>query len=371
MAGPSCPRRRRARERSERRRRRRLASLARRRARSPSPLWRSSPPSSSARLVIVFSDPDTLEAWSEFFSDPVGRALGVVGRRVRRLLRAVRLVARTAPTPISRTLVEATPLLFAGLSVALAFRAGLFNIGAAGQLMMGATAAAYVGFNFDLPAVIHLPLALAAGFAGGMVVGRHRRVPQGPDRRPRGDLARSCSTSSPSSCSTTSSASRRFQRPGPRRPDHPAGADESARLPELPGPFDVHAGAPAGPGGRRRRVVAARALDGRLPDARRRHQPATRPGRGHERRRARTCWRWRSPAGSPGWPAPSNLLGRPSYSLTGGFYAEIGFDAIALALVGRSKPGGVVGRRVALRRPEGRVDRDAGGHRHARSTSSW
>ncbi len=46
--------------------------------------------------------------------------------------------------------------------------------------------------------------------------------------------------------------------------------------------------------------------------------------------------------GLAGLAGTANVLGRPSFSVSGGFYQQIGFDAIALALVGRSKPGGVV-----------------------------
>ena len=74
--------------------------------------------------------------------------------------------------PLSETLVSATPLIFTGLSVALAFRAGLFNIGAEGQLYIGALFAIIVGFSFaGLPWFIHLPLAVLAGFAGGALWG--------------------------------------------------------------------------------------------------------------------------------------------------------------------------------------------------------
>lgn len=73
---------------------------------------------------------------------------------------------------VSETLVAATPLLLAGLSVALAFRAGLFNIGGEGQLYIGGMTALIVGFSFTgLPMVIHLPLALIAGFIGGAAWG--------------------------------------------------------------------------------------------------------------------------------------------------------------------------------------------------------
>ncbi|MCC6728460.1 MAG: ABC transporter permease [Chthonomonadales bacterium] len=71
-------------------------------------------------------------------------------------------------TALFRTLARATPLLLSGLAVALALRAGLFNIGAEGQLLCGALAAGWVGFALPpLPAAVHLPLALLAGAAAG------------------------------------------------------------------------------------------------------------------------------------------------------------------------------------------------------------
>lgn len=80
-----------------------------------------------------------------------------------------------SPRAISETLVWATPYVLAGLSVSLAFRGGLFNIGAEGQLAIGALAAAWAGHwlpkvvGADLPAVLHVPATLLAGaFAGGL-----------------------------------------------------------------------------------------------------------------------------------------------------------------------------------------------------------
>lgn len=70
---------------------------------------------------------------------------------------------------IAGTLLQATPIMIAGLGVCLAFRGGAFNIGAEGQLYMGGFAAAWVGFTFaGLPAIVHVPLGLlAAALAGG------------------------------------------------------------------------------------------------------------------------------------------------------------------------------------------------------------
>ncbi|HEX5838914.1 MAG TPA: ABC transporter permease [Anaerolineales bacterium] len=74
---------------------------------------------------------------------------------------------------LSETAVWATPYIFAGLAVALAFKGGLFNIGAEGQLALGATFSALIGYalpgwlGYDIPAIIHLPLAVIVGMAMG------------------------------------------------------------------------------------------------------------------------------------------------------------------------------------------------------------
>jgi len=72
-------------------------------------------------------------------------------------------------SPISETLVYATPLILAGLSVTLAFRAGLFNIGAQGQILMSAALAGYIGFAWNLPAVLHIVVAIVGGIIGGAI----------------------------------------------------------------------------------------------------------------------------------------------------------------------------------------------------------
>jgi simple sugar transport system permease protein len=71
------------------------------------------------------------------------------------------------------TLGKSTPLVLSGLAVAVGLRAGLFNIGAQGQLLSGALAAAWAGVTFDgLPGFIHIPVALIVGaFFGSIVAG--------------------------------------------------------------------------------------------------------------------------------------------------------------------------------------------------------
>jgi general nucleoside transport system permease protein len=69
------------------------------------------------------------------------------------------------------TLVATTPLILTSLAVAIPFHAGLFNIGAEGQFMMGALCGALVGIYVDLPPVIHPIVVIMAGVAGGMLWG--------------------------------------------------------------------------------------------------------------------------------------------------------------------------------------------------------
>ncbi|MHB1455730.1 MAG: ABC transporter permease [Armatimonadota bacterium] len=72
---------------------------------------------------------------------------------------------------IGDTLSKSTPLIITGIAIALGLRAGLFNIGAEGQLLMGALAAAWVGYAIDITAFIHIPLCMAAGMTTGALWG--------------------------------------------------------------------------------------------------------------------------------------------------------------------------------------------------------
>jgi len=130
-------------------------------------------------LLIGFTDPTVQSTLGYFFSRPTdflqafGRSVGgsysslfqgaVYNFRVDGFAAGIR--------PLTETLNYSVPLIAAGLGVALAFRVGLFNIGARGQMLVAAGAAGWVGFSFDLPLAVHLPLALLAGIAGGAVWG--------------------------------------------------------------------------------------------------------------------------------------------------------------------------------------------------------
>ena len=79
---------------------------------------------------------------------------------------------RRAFNPFFESLVAATPYIYGGLAVALGFRAGLFNIGVEGQLFVGALCATFVGYALTgLPAILHLPLTVLAGALGGALWG--------------------------------------------------------------------------------------------------------------------------------------------------------------------------------------------------------
>ena len=122
-------------------------------------------------LVMIVTDPEILPYWAAFFRNP-GNALSVSWNAVSDAYIALFRGAFGSTNAISETIVNATPLIFAGLGFALAYRAGLFNIGGEGQILGGATLATWVGFTFDgLPAVLLLPLALVGGIVGGAIWG--------------------------------------------------------------------------------------------------------------------------------------------------------------------------------------------------------
>lgn len=130
-------------------------------------------------ILIVLTDPGVRAASLYFFTRPADtfQAIGssVSGTYVALFQGSIYNFGRptflTGIKPFTDTLTFATPLIAAGLGVAVAFRVGLFNIGGQGQILIAAALAGWVGFSFDLPWGIHLVLALVAGIVGGAVWG--------------------------------------------------------------------------------------------------------------------------------------------------------------------------------------------------------
>jgi general nucleoside transport system permease protein len=141
-------------------------------------------------LVIVFSNEHALNTWASFFRNPTAAfaaswtavreayyalftgALGSPSEIVRSLASGDIERIQGALFPLSETIVTATPLIFVGLSVAVGFRAGLFNIGAEGQMNVGAIVGSVAGFTLtSLPGPIHLVVMILASVAGGMAWG--------------------------------------------------------------------------------------------------------------------------------------------------------------------------------------------------------
>ena len=121
-------------------------------------------------VLIIIGDEDVTSTAGYFFAAPldtISAALTAVGEAYKALI----VGAVGGVTPIAESLTQATPLICGGLAVSLAFRTGLFNIGAQGQLILGAMFAAWVGFTWNLPVVVHLLVAILAGLVGGAIWG--------------------------------------------------------------------------------------------------------------------------------------------------------------------------------------------------------
>lgn len=137
-------------------------------------------------LVLMFTDQEVYKALGEGrVFEALGQAFGnlaraygalyegALGNPIKILTAIGRWMTGEGLKPVlsavrgpSDSLVQSVPYIFAGLAVALGFRAGLFNIGAEGQIGVGWMAAVVVGFYFaGLPAVVLLPLAIIVGAA--------------------------------------------------------------------------------------------------------------------------------------------------------------------------------------------------------------
>jgi len=126
-------------------------------------------------VLIVFTDPDVQAATGYFFSRPadlfqaIGRSIG--GAYSALFQGSVFNWKRDGfidqIKPLTETLTFATPLIAAGLGVALAFRVGMFNIGGRGQIIIAAAVAGWISWSFPMPFFIHMLVCVVGAIVGG------------------------------------------------------------------------------------------------------------------------------------------------------------------------------------------------------------
>ncbi|WP_019148317.1 ABC transporter permease [Timonella senegalensis] len=242
--------------------------------------------------------------------------------------------------PITETLTAATPLIFAGLGLGIGFRSGIFNIGAQGQVVLGAVVSAYFGFAFNLPVVLHLIVAIIGGFlAGGLWAGiaGFLKARFGANEVIVTIMLNSIAGFLMSYLLTTTA----FMRPGSNNPVSQRVAD-TAMFPKLLGQdFRLHWGfvlallaAVAVWWLMERSVLGYRfRAVGFNPDA------ARTAGIKVERM---YLYVMLVAGGLAGMGGVSQTLGTEGV-LQEGVAGSIGFDAITVALLGRSRPAGIVG----------------------------
>ncbi len=119
-------------------------------------------------IIIVVTDP---VVWAAFREGGFTAGLAAMWNSVAAAYGALFAGSLGDAGAISESLVASTPYIFAGLAVAVGFRGGLFNIGGEGQLLVAAGASVVIGYSFQLPAIIHLPLAVVGGVLAGAIYG--------------------------------------------------------------------------------------------------------------------------------------------------------------------------------------------------------
>ena len=243
-------------------------------------------------VLIAITDPGVRAASGLLLLPARRHRQGDLGFRLRRLHRAVpgsiynfgRPDFADGIKPLTETLTFATPLIAAGLGVALGFRVGLFNIGGRGQMLIAAASGRLGRLRGSTcrPG-IHLIVALVAGIVGGALWGGHRRPAQGAHRRARGDRH--------DHAQLRGVLPHRLHAPHPR-----AAAGAGLEQPEVAGD-EADGGVPAHsralvqphprvhPRDHRHDLglVAALPLEPGLPVPRRRREPARGPRRRHQR----------------------------------------------------------------------------------------
>lgn len=285
-------------------------------------------------VLIALSDDQVIRSTSYFFSYPwdfFTRSADAIWSSYSALVKG----AVGSGGAIGTTLERSAPLICAGLGVTLAFRAGLFNIGAQGQLLVGALCAGYVGFTWHLPAGIHLLVALLAGLLGGALWGAIVGILKA--RTGAHEVITTIMFNYLAGAVILYALSKdAFQRPGSDNPLSPP-VDDSARFPEL---FGVHLGVVLA-------FVAAafvwwvleRSTLGFELRAVGANADASRTA-GMSIAKVYTLAMLLA-GGLAGLAAVTGILGRGD-SLSLGVGGSIGFDAITVALLGRATPLGTV-----------------------------
>lgn len=125
----------------------------------------------AASILMIAADAEVASTYSYFLARP-SDALTASWEKVSLTFYALFQGSMGSWVAFTNTTAEAAPLICGGLGVAVAFRAGLFNIGAQGQAIVGALTAAYAGFTIKgLPLVVHLPLVILVGLLAGAIWG--------------------------------------------------------------------------------------------------------------------------------------------------------------------------------------------------------
>jgi ABC-type uncharacterized transport system permease subunit len=286
-------------------------------------------------FIIAVTDVDNLKLWGDDPAEAFRSTLSGIGDAYKALF----VGSLGSVNAITETLFAATPLILAGLAVAVGFQAGLFNIGANGQMHMGGMAAIWVGFSISPPAIIHIPLVLIAAAIGGAIWGGIAgllKARTGAHEVITTIMLNFIALFMVDYLLTTSL----FQAKGRNDPiSEPA--NESAQFPTLFGDHRLHIGF----------LVALAAVAfvwwlmyrstigfefravGANPD-------------GGKYAGMKVAWIYVSvmavSGGLAGLAGSNQVVGLEPYRASSNFAGDIGFDAIALALLGRSHPIGVL-----------------------------
>ena len=242
--------------------------------------------------------------------------------------------------PLTETLTFATPLIVAGLGVGLGFRVGMFNIGGRGQMLMAAAAAGYVGFAVPLPPVIHVIVAVLAGVLAGAIWGGIVGVLKARTGAHEVIVTIMLNFVALYLISFLLRTPGALQAPGSDNPKTPPMLD-TAIFPELLGPsYNLHAGFIVA-------VVATVFVWWLLVRSSMGFKFRAVGENPHAARVAGInvkgvyIWAMVLSGALVGLAGVSQVLGTVTTGFSAGIDAGIGFDAITVALLGRSRPWGI------------------------------